>query len=282
MNTILRIRGGIPFILLLTLIIGVALTSSISRATAEEDFESVDIGQTIEVGDLTVTVERLLLGRSETRLELAFESESAIGVSPVGPPTIHLPNGDVLKTKGLANGINAGTGEGLFDRTYILEGIPGGVNAVTIDLASHIAYYESAYSIHLPIDELLGEFDHASVNEPETYTLGYGFSVGPAQFELTSLVLRPAEFSFSFRPLNKEAQKTVVSGTLSHVSARDGNGTIFPSGLAIANWSDAQDSVRSQSLFFEGTINPEAIELILEVDGIGEIKTPGSIRVSLP
>ena len=48
------------------------------------------------------------------------------------------------------------------------------------------------------------------------------------------------------------------------------------------SWTQNEDEVASQSLFFGGTLGPDAGELTLLVDGIGKIATVDSIKLTLP
>ena len=48
------------------------------------------------------------------------------------------------------------------------------------------------------------------------------------------------------------------------------------------SWTQNGDEVASQSLFFGGTLRPDAGELTLSVDGMGKIATVDSIKLTLP
>ena len=170
---------------------------------------------------------------------MSYASDSAIGIESVGPPSIRLSSGDVIKAKGVSGGANEVAGSGIYNRMYHLGSLPAGENTVTLDLASHLSYYESQSSIVFDFGDFLSDISHATVVESESYTLSKQFSLGSAQFEITNFVLKPSEFSIGFRPLNRQAQQTVLSGTYSQVSMQDDQGNHYSSPMAIARWNDA-------------------------------------------
>ena len=249
---------------------------------AGSDFEHVPVNETIVRGGVAVTLESLRLGEDETQLTYSYSSAPGELVEPLGLPRIDLPDGNRLETEGggaFDGAMNSGT------RTFELPPIPEGVETVSADLASFIVHVQRSTSVEIPLGDLLEGMDLNGIDEREELPLDVEFSVGPAQYRITSLLLDPASFTLVCEPANETASRTVLGGRPSSIRLTDDQENTYSSFLSGAEWGPADDGgqvMTYQGLYFDGLPSPDTTSFSMHLDGAGEIKAPVVFQVDIP
>ena len=240
-----------------------------SSNTSPSNFRDVPVNQTIQRGDVSVTLESLRLGEHETQLTYRYDSPQP--VEPVGLPVVTLPGGGQIETDS-GGGFD---GEMPITRTFTLPTLPD-ATSVTVDVGSFIQSVplDPAVSVEIPLgDELNDEVP-----------LGAGFSVGEAHYIITRLLLNPNGFDLIVEPANDAASRKVVGGPTSDFNMTDNHGRQYESFAAGAEWNPARGGghvMSYQGLHFSGSPIPGAT-LTLRVGGMGVIQAPFAFEVEIP
>ena len=238
---------------------------------AASNLRDVPVNQTIQRGEVSVTLSGLRLGEHETQLTYRYDAPGK-QVEPLGLPIIGLPGGDRLE----ADGGGGFTGEMPITRTFTLAPLLD-ASAITVDVGSFIQYaaLDTAVTVEIPLQGVSGQ---------EEVPLDVEFTVGDAQYRVTRLLLRPDSFVLVSEPANDTASRTVVGGQSASISLTDDQGTRYRGFVTGAEWSPADNGghvMSYQGLHFNGAPNPDAT-LLLRVDGMGVIQAPFVFEVEIP
>ncbi len=282
MTVLVSFRGRLAAVMVAGMLICLAGLLGVSRVGAQGGMDTIHVGESFELDGVTLTLERVVRGENETLVVYSYSAPSSVGVGPVGLPDLKLPSGKVLEGYGLEDKSRSEEKEdGLWRSVFKLPAIPKDVDSIRLALASHVVYHDLQHTTVLPLDKMLNDVDHSSVQGSISLEMNESFSVGDAQYILTSMTLEPLKFWITFKPANSIANKRVIAGMFSHARATDSSGSDYGSFLSVTRWTQNEDEVASQSLFFNGTLGADAKSLTLHVDGMGKIATPGSINLTL-
>ncbi len=267
---------------ILALIAVVAALVGIADTGAASSFKDIAVNQTVERGGVAVTLESLRLGEDETRLTYSYSAPQEAQVEPLGLPIITLPDGSWLESTG-GGGFDGTMNSGI--RTFELPSIPGGVETISVDLASFITYAAGATSVEIPLGDLLDKVDLEEINEREQLPLSVEFSIGPAKYRVTSLLLDPASFTLVSEPVNSAASRTTLGGQPSSVGLTDDQGRTYSSFLVGAEWDPAANGgllMSYQGLHFDGLPGDDTTAFTLGLWERGEINSPFVFQVNIP
>ena len=270
------------FALVAVLALIAAALFGIGNIGAASSFEDVVVNRTIERGGVAVTLESLQLGKAATRLTYSYSAPAGEQVEPLGLPMIDLPDGDRLESTG------GGRFEGTMDsgtRMFELPSIPEDVETVSVDLASFIMYTAGAASVEIPLGDLLDNVDLGEISEREKLSLDVEFSIGPAKYRITSLLLDSASFTLVCEPMNDAASTTTLGADPSNFSLTDNQGRTYSSFLVGAQWDPADKGgllMSYQGLHFVGLPGKDTTAFSLHLGEKGEINSPFVFQVDLP
>jgi uncharacterized membrane protein YccF (DUF307 family) len=244
------------------------------------NFRDVSVGQTIQHGDVSVTLEELQLGDHETRLTYQYNAPSGEQVEPIGLPVIRLPNGNQLEAD------SGGGYDGLMPvtRTFAFSPLPK-VGSIMVDAGSFIQYAPAAVSVDIPVGDALEDSDGEGVVERKEIPLAVEFSLGDAQFRITKLQLDPGGFALVSEPVNDAASRIVLGGQSASITLTDDQHRQYDNFSAGAGWSPARGGghvMSYQGLHFEGWPAPGVSFLTLHLDGVGNIRAPFVFQVDIP
>ena len=259
-----------------------AVIFGVANTGAASSFEDVAVNQVIERGGVAVTLDGLRLGEDETQLTYSYSAPMWEQVEPLGLPRIDLPDGSQWESKG-GGAFDGGTNSGT--RTFKLPPIPEDVETISVDLASFITYTPGAKSVEIPLGDLLEKVDLMEINEREELPLGVGFSIGPARYRITSLLLDPESFILVCEPVNDAASRTTLGAQPSSVKLTDDKGQTYSSFLIGAGWDPADNGgyvMTHQGLYFDGLPRSDTTAFSLHLGGKGEIKAPFVFRIDIP
>ena len=251
------------------------------KPSPPEASEASDIGKTVDIGGISVTVDRPRLSESESRIIYSYHSKDSTLVEPVGLPTIGLASGEELESSIEDVSDN---GDHSWSSTIRFEAIPHGATAVTADLSSFLVYTSGSDTAAIPLGDHIPSIDPDEISERRTIPLDLPFSIGHAQYHLTALLLDPSNFVLVYEPANDIASRTVLGAGPSTVSLNDDHGGTYRSYLAGAGWIEAANGgqvVEYQGLYFEGFPNPDANLFDLRANGFGEVNGPFVFEVDL-
>ena len=277
-----------------TMILAFAIAASVAAAVvafnvagngqtgAASNFRDVQVNQTIQQGDVSVTLSSLRLGENETQLRYRYDAPGE-QVEPLGLPIVTLPDGSRLE----ANGGGGFDGEMLMTmpitRMFTLPSIPEDADTIAVDVGSFIQYVPiAAVPVEIPLGDAL---DDAGRSEREELPLDVEFSIGDAEYRVTRLLLEPDSFVLVCEPTNEAASRMILGGQSASISLTDNQGTAYPGFLAGAEWYPADDGghvMSYQGFHFSGMPNPDATSLSLSVDGVGKIQAPFVFQVEIP
>ncbi len=238
---------------------------------AVSDLRDVPVNQTIQRGDVSVTLSGLRLGERETQLTYRYDAPGK-QVEPIGLPVIWFPGDDQLE----ADGGGGFTGEMPITRTFTLGPLPD-ASTITVDVGSFIQYValDTAVTVEIPLQGVAGL---------EEVPLDVEFTLGDAQYRVTRLLLRPDSFVLVCEPANEDASRMILGGQSASMSLTDDQGTRYRGFVTGAEWNRADDGghvMSYQGLHFAGLPNLDA-KLSLHVDGTGVIQAPFVFEVEIP
>ncbi len=269
--------------ILVSAAIVLSLVNIININAAANDSKDIPVNETVERGGVAVTLEKLELTEKETQLTYSYDSTSGGHVDPLGLPRIDLPNGGKLEAERGNGAVDGATRSGT--KKVKLPPIPEGTETISADLASFIRYTAESELVEIPLGDLLEGVDFEAIVERQELPLNVKFSVGPAQYRITSLLLDPSSFALVYEPLNQPASLTVLGAGISNVQLTDDQERTYFSFLTGAEWSQVDNSghtVTQQGLYFEGLPDPDTTTFSLQFEGTGEIEAPYVFQVDIP
>ena len=243
--------------------------------------EASEIGKTVDIGGVSVTVDHLRLSKSESRIIYSYHSKDSALVEPIGLPTIGLTNDEELESsiEDVSDNSNHS-----WSSTIRFEAIPHGTTAVTADLSSFLVYTSDSDTAAIPLGDHIPSIDPDEISERRTIPLDLPFSIGHAQYHLTALLLDPSNFVLVYEPANDIASRTVLGAGPSTVNLNDDRGGTYRNYLVGAGWVEAANGgqvIEYQGLYFEGSPNPDANLFDLQANGFAEGNGPFVFEVDL-
>jgi hypothetical protein len=263
-------------------IIAILISISVNRIKAGNNTQEVGVSESRSLDGLTVTLDSVTVGSSETQLTYSLKVTVGEGTEPVSLPTLLLSDGTQLKSRSIIEGGAYDVSKESWTRIVSLPAIPGDADTIVVKLGSQILYTSAVETVSLQLGTALGQLGGRSdLENPLAIPLDVPFAIGGATFQLASITLKPHTFALEIKPVNEDATQIVFAGGLSRVKATDNSGQVYKSYLTEAKWNQSKDGVQSQFLFFEGQPSSSVTGLSLEFDGLGEIKSGFDFNVNL-
>ena len=247
-----------------------------SRTDVAKKFQDVPIDQTVQRGEVSVTLEKLRIGNYETQLTYRYDAPSS-QVEPFGIPTIALPGGDQLE----ASGGGGFDGNLPVTRTFMFPLLQD-AESISVDVGSFIEYASVTASVEIPLGGEGGEPDDIGARE---VPLSVVSSVGDAEYRVTKLLLERDSFVLVCEPTNGAASRMILGGPGGNFRLTDDQDGSYDGFAAGAEWSPALSSGHTmsyQGLYFDGLPNSSSTSFTLYLDGVGHIRAPFVFQVDIP